>query len=110
MTGRQSPLPPTPPPLLKRVLAIWGSGIATAAGLHVLATLPPSPHTANPIPPYNEPLLAWDSTLNPLRTDLLTEPFALEEGTIRVPTGPGLGVAVNDDTLRHYLTAHWVVE
>jgi D-galactarolactone cycloisomerase len=89
---------------------VWGSGVATAAGLHLLATLPPSPHTANPIPPYNEPLLEWDSTLNPLRTDLLTEPFALEDGAIRIPTGPGLGVEVNDVVLRRHLVGHWVVE
>lgn len=89
---------------------VWGSGIATAAGLHLLATLPPSPHTAHPIPPYNEPLLEWDSTTNPLRTDLLAEPFVLEEGAVRVPTGAGLGVAVDDETLLRYLTARWVVE
>ena len=89
---------------------VWGSGIATAAGLHVLATLPPSPHTANPIAPYNEPLLEWDSTTNPLRTDLLTEPFVLEDGALRVPTGPGLGVTVNDDTLHRHLVARWAVE
>lgn len=89
---------------------VWGSGIATAAGLHLLATLPPSPHTANPIAPYNEPLLEWDSTPNPLRTDLLTEPFALEGGALRVPTGVGLGVDVDDDTLHRHLAAHWVVE
>ena len=89
---------------------VWGSGIATAAGLHVLATLAPSPHTANPIPPYNEPLLEWDSTHNPLRTDLLTEPFTLEAGKIRIPDSPGLGVEVNDEVLQRYLTAQWVVE
>jgi len=89
---------------------VWGSGLATAAGLHLLATLPPSPHTANPIPPYNEPLLEWDSTRNPLRTDLLTEPFALEGGCIRVPAGPGLGVEVDDAVLGHYLTGRWAVE
>ncbi len=89
---------------------VWGSGIATAAGLHLLATLPPNPHTAHPLPPYNEPLLEWDSTPNPLRTDLLTEPFALDEGAIRIPSGPGLGVAIDEDVLRRYQVAHWVVE
>lgn len=88
---------------------VWGSGIATAAGMHVLATLPPSPHTANPLPPYNEPLLEWDSTANPLRTDLLTDPFTLEDGSIRIPTGPGLGVDVADEVLRRYLTGSWAV-
>lgn len=89
---------------------VWGSGIATAAGLHLLATLPPNPHTANPIAPYNEPLLEWDSTPNPLRTGLLTEPFVLEDGAIRIPTGPGLGVTIDEDVLRRYSVARWVVE
>ena len=89
---------------------VWGSGVAVAAGLQVLATLPPSPHTANPIPPYNEPMLEWDSTRNPLRTDLLTEPFGLQDGYMRVPTGLGLGVEVDDAVLRRYLVGRWVVE
>jgi L-alanine-DL-glutamate epimerase-like enolase superfamily enzyme len=36
--------------------------------------------------------------------------LCLEGGTIGVPKGAGLGVEVNDDTLRRYLTARWVVE
>lgn len=88
---------------------VWGSGISIAAGLQVLATLPPSPHTAHPIPPYNEPLLEWDSTRNPLRTDLLTAPFALKQGCIGVPSGPGLGVAVDDAVVRRDLSGHWTV-
>ena len=44
------------------------------------------------------------------REDLLTEPFTLEDGAIRVPSGPGLGVTVNDDTLHRHLVARWAVE
>lgn len=36
--------------------------------------------------------------------DLLTEPLHLREGVLTVPTGPGLGVCVDDDKLRHYRT------
>lgn len=34
----------------------------------------------------------------------------LEDDAIRVPTAPGLGIAVHEETLQRYLTAHWVVE
>ncbi len=35
----------------------------------------------------------------------LTEPFALEDGRLRVPTGPGLGVTVDLDALEHFTVA-----
>ncbi len=84
---------------------VWGSGIAVAAGLHFLATLPPAPHTAFPTPPFNEPLLEWDANPNPLRTDLLTEPIRPVEGRVTVPEGPGLGVEVSLPVLERYLAA-----
>ncbi len=33
------------------------------------------------------------------RTDIVTEPFVLDDGHIAVPTGPGLGVQVDEDAL-----------
>ena len=36
---------------------VWGSGVAQAAALHAIATLPPQPHTANPVPLQNEPVV-----------------------------------------------------
>ncbi|MCZ6876088.1 MAG: mandelate racemase/muconate lactonizing enzyme family protein, partial [bacterium] len=56
---------------------VWGSGIALAAALHVLATIPPFPHTANPIPFQNEPMVEFDRNHNPLRDDLLKTRFEL---------------------------------
>ena len=38
----------------------WGSGIALATTLHCVAALPNVPHTANPIPLQNEPLVEFD--------------------------------------------------
>jgi O-succinylbenzoate synthase len=35
----------------------------------------------------------------------LTEPFVLEDGRLRVPTGPGLGVTVRPDQLARYTVA-----
>ena len=81
---------------------VWGSGIAVAAALHAVASIPPFPHTANPLPLLNEPVIEFDRKHNPLRDELLAEPFALKDGRLMVPDRPGLGVTVRDDTLKAY--------
>jgi D-galactarolactone cycloisomerase len=82
---------------------VWGSGIAVAAALHAVATIPSFPHTANPIPLLNQPVIEFDRKHNPLRDDLLEEQFALEAGSLRVPEEPGLGVVVRDEIVAKYL-------
>jgi L-alanine-DL-glutamate epimerase-like enolase superfamily enzyme len=37
-----------------------------------------------------------------LTDDLLTEPLAISNGTLRVRQGPGLGIEIDEDKLRHY--------
>jgi D-galactarolactone cycloisomerase len=81
---------------------VWGSGIAVAAALHAVASIPPFPHTANPLPLLNEPVIEFDRKHNPLRDELLAEPFTLQDGRLVVPDRPGLGVTVRDDTLKAY--------
>ncbi len=81
---------------------VWGSGVALAAALQVLATLPPFPHTANPVLLQNEPIVEYDRNRNPLRDDLLKEPLRFESGKLLVPRGPGLGVTVNQEVLGKY--------
>ena len=58
--------------------------------------MPPSPHTANPVPLQNEPVIEFDRNLNPLRDDLLVERIALVDGCVPVPQGAGLGIRVNE--------------
>lgn len=81
---------------------VWGSGVALAAALHVLAATPPFPHTANPIPLQNEPVIEFDRSPNPLRERLLVEPITLIGGRVPVPQGPGLGITVDEKALREY--------
>ena len=81
---------------------VWGSGIGLATALHALATIPPLPHTANPIALQNEPVIEYDRKHNPLRDDLLVDNFTLANGKLAVPEGPGLGVQVNEEVLRPY--------
>ena len=81
---------------------VWGSGIALAAALHVLAATPPFPHTAHPVPLQNEPVIEYDRNRNPLREELLSEKITLADGRLPVPQAPGLGVRVNEEVLRRY--------
>jgi len=81
---------------------VWGSGIAVAAALQAVSTIAPFPFTANPLPLINTPMVEFDRTPNALRDDLLTERFVLEDGMLRIPQGPGLGVTVDESVLARY--------
>lgn len=84
---------------------VWGSGVALAAALHALAVIPPFPHTANPIPLQNEPVVEFDRSPNFLRDELLVVAITLADGRVPVPQGPGLGIQVNEDVLNAYRQA-----
>jgi D-galactarolactone cycloisomerase len=81
---------------------VWGSGVAIAAALHAVATIPPFPHTAHPTPLLNRPVIEFDRKHNPLRDELLEERFGLDGGSLAVPDRPGLGVAIRDDIVARY--------
>jgi len=70
---------------------IWGTSIALAANLHLLAWLPDNPISMNPIPP----MLEFDCTEHPFRFEIVEEPPKLEKGMVIVPNKPGLGIEVN---------------
>jgi D-galactarolactone cycloisomerase len=83
---------------------VWGSGVAQAAALHAIAALPPMPHTANPVPMQNEPIVEFDRNPNPLRDQLLRGGLAIgQDGRVPVPQGPGLGIEVDEEMLKRYL-------
>jgi D-galactarolactone cycloisomerase len=47
-------------------------------------------------------LFEVDRSENPLRTDLLADPFDPTGGRLTVPDAPGLGVDVDSDALDRY--------
>jgi D-galactarolactone cycloisomerase len=48
-------------------------------------------------------VIEFDRKHNPLRDELLAEPFTLKDGRLVVPDSrPGLGVTVRDETLAAY--------
>ena len=67
---------------------VWGTAVAVAASLHMLATLAPSPLCHTP----RQPMLEFDQTDNPFRMSIVETPITAIEGLVSVPEGPGLGI------------------
>ncbi|MEY1556396.1 mandelate racemase/muconate lactonizing enzyme family protein [Yoonia sp. R2331] len=80
---------------------VWGSAIAVATNLHLLAAMPPMPGGLHPW----EPMLEFDTTHNSFRDDLLTVSLDIQGqvarngGWVSIPTGPGLGVEPDRDVI-----------
>ncbi|NNF63243.1 MAG: mandelate racemase/muconate lactonizing enzyme family protein [Acidimicrobiia bacterium] len=72
------------------------NAIGIAASLQIVATLPDA--TRSPSVP--DPLLEYGIDENPNRQRLLMEPPVIEDGWLQVPTGPGLGIEIDEDYLR----------
>jgi D-galactarolactone cycloisomerase len=81
---------------------VWGTPVAVAAGLHFAATLPSTPPTMTATPLAQEPLFEFDSTPHPIRDALMTDALRPHDGWLAIPNGPGLGVEVDPDVLRHF--------
>jgi D-galactarolactone cycloisomerase len=78
---------------------VWGTGIAIAAALQLLAVVQPStPPSLQP----EEPMLEFDRTEHPIRAALLTDPIEHMNGIVRVPQGPGLGIDIDRQALAHF--------
>ena len=48
-------------------------------------------------------LLEWDTTPNPMTTDVVHNPLTLKDGLLQVPEGVGIGVDVNEEAIKKYL-------
>jgi D-galactarolactone cycloisomerase len=77
---------------------VWGTGIAIAASLQLLAVLPS--HT--PLSLALEPMLEFDRTEHPIRQAVLTRPIEHVGGVVAVPSGPGLGIEIDREALARF--------
>ena len=68
----------------------WGDGIALAASVHLSAAL------------KDCIVMELDYTYNPLREELLRQPFKVENGYLTPPDQPGLGVELNLEALQRF--------
>jgi D-galactarolactone cycloisomerase len=83
---------------------VWGSAIAVATNLQLLAAMPPLPGGLHPW----EPMLEFDTTDNKFRDELLIEPLGIQGqvksnvGRVKVPIAPGIGVEPDRDFIDYY--------
>lgn len=77
---------------------VWGSAIAQAASLQLLAWLPITHHSLF----ADEPILEYDLSSHPFRQHLIVEPVQVENGIVNIPDAPGLGVEIRMDTIEKY--------
>ena len=68
----------------------WGDGVALAASVHLSAAL------------KDCIVMELDYTYNPLREELLREPFKVQEGYLIPPEKPGLGIELDQDALQRF--------
>ncbi|ESS07340.1 MAG: L-alanine-DL-glutamate epimerase related enzymes of enolase superfamily [uncultured archaeon A07HB70] len=73
---------------------VFGSAVALAASLQLLATLPDVP----------EPMLEFDRTPNPIREDLAVSPIRNSGTTVPIRDEPGLGIEIDRDVLSAFRT------
>ena len=78
------------------------NAIGIAASLQIVATLPDA--TRSPAVP--DPLLEYGIDENPNRERVLVEPPRLVDGWFDVPTGPGLGIEIDQDYVRSAAIEH----
>lgn len=76
----------------------WGTGLAFAAGLHLVSTLDPVPGRLR----MPDMMLEMDRSENALRDNLTAPRFRQEDGYVAVPSAPGLGVDVNPEQLARF--------
>lgn len=70
---------------------VFSSALSTVANMHFIASLP------------NGGLLEFDQNPNPLRSELFEEPITVDaNGMVALPSGPGLGVRLAQETIDRY--------
>ena len=77
---------------------VWGSAVAQAASLQVIAALPVAHHSLY----ASEPVLEYDRSSHPFRQELVDEPMTLADGWVKIPERPGLGITINRKVIDRY--------
>lgn len=73
----------------------WGGAVLMAATLQLLAVLPEPSEVAG----IDSPLLEYDRFENRMRTELSSDLLEAVGGRVRVPTGPGLGIEIDEEAV-----------
>lgn len=68
----------------------FSSGVGLAATLHLMAAVPQTR------------LLEYDTSRTSIYKEMFVEPLVVKDGRVRVPTAPGLGVALTEEIIAKY--------
>ncbi|MBI4840170.1 MAG: mandelate racemase/muconate lactonizing enzyme family protein [candidate division NC10 bacterium] len=77
---------------------VWGSAIAQAASLQLIAAIPVAHHSVFAA----EPIFEYDRSAHPFRQHLVEHPIQHVNGWLEIPSGPGLGVTVDRSVIDRY--------
>jgi D-galactarolactone cycloisomerase len=77
---------------------VWGSAVAQAASLHLIAALPNTHHSLF----TRQPILEYDQSSHPFRRELTHRPVQMQNGFVQINDAPGLGIEIRKDTLARY--------
>jgi len=77
---------------------VWGAAVAQAASLQLLAYLPVTHHSLF----ARQPILEYDRSSHPFRNQLVKSPWQMQEGTVAIPDGPGLGIEIDMHVVEAY--------
>ena len=77
---------------------VWGSAVAQAASLQILAALPVTHYRLF----QDDPVLEFDTSSHPFRNDLVANPLSMKNGRVDIPQQPGLGLQINRDVIERY--------
>ncbi|MBI3514471.1 MAG: muconate cycloisomerase, partial [Proteobacteria bacterium] len=75
---------------------MFEAGLAIAAGLHLLGSTPNISLGAE-----------FYTSTYVMGVEILATPIVIKKGMTQVPTGPGLGVTVDEDAVRRVSIAHY---
>jgi D-galactarolactone cycloisomerase len=78
----------------------WSGAIGIAATLQLLSLLPNATFGFT----SDQPMLEHDCLGNPFREELTPKPFKINpQGYVEIPTGPGLGIEIDEVVVRKYV-------
>ena len=77
---------------------VWGTGVQIAASLQAIAAIPFAPCRREPL----EPIFEFDRTENPFRQAVLKKPLEHQNGTLKIPDQPGLGIEICRESLEQF--------
>lgn len=78
------------------------TGVGNLANLHLAGAA--EPVTLSCVIPVSTPAAAQKGQLAGIyyKDDLLTEPMILQDGALMLPSGPGMGMGIDDAKIRHF--------